>query len=390
MAKGDEEPLMSPAEMKPLLMLSKREPVSCAIGMTKDKTGIILLDKKAKPRKMLSLIKKKAAAASINIDIATCRFGHAMVDTAVDSALVQFVVNKDVPGTLRPKLIEQLKKAGFGKCEIRVDEGLEAEPEDTEDTGAADGAKTAAPPPASVTDSDTGAVDSAAPAAPAAPAASAPAGPAGPEAAAITQRLTALTRQMIAALGSNPAAADAMRTAATAGQAALKSGDLATATSSADALERMLGASTGSTTAPAGPAARNPPGSPVFTKARATWVATRSKVESELDKLHNQLQATYKGHGVIADLEKTFRTTVEPMMAQFDHTLSDKLDEVMKATDPAAHAALVAEAQQIITRYEGFLASNTLIGNLDQNPFVPLSIQKTLNASLTVLSKSIA
>ena len=78
MAKGESEPLMSPGEMKPLLLLSKKQPISCAIGMTRDKAGVILLDKKAKPRKMLGMLKKKAALAKLDLDMGNCRFGQAM------------------------------------------------------------------------------------------------------------------------------------------------------------------------------------------------------------------------------------------------------------------------------------------------------------------------
>jgi hypothetical protein len=43
--------IMTPDKMKPLLALSKREPVSAAIGLTTDGEGLILLHKKAKPKK---------------------------------------------------------------------------------------------------------------------------------------------------------------------------------------------------------------------------------------------------------------------------------------------------------------------------------------------------
>ena len=363
-AKGEAEPLMSPQLMKSLLMLSKKEPVSCAIGLSKDKTGLILLDKKAKPQKLVALLKKKASASSIEVDTGSIRFGHAMVDTDEDSQLVQFVVNKDASGATRPKVLELLKKAGFGKCEIRVDAGLEDEPagDDTSEEDAGE----------------------ARPAAPEAPAAAGNSG-----AAEAAQRLTGLVKRMIGALGSNPAGADAMKTAAKTAQAALKAGDVAAATGETDTLERLLNAMPA---APgAGPAASGPPpGSPVFTKARATWVATRRKVESELDKLHAELQAIYKGHGVVADLEKTFRSKVEPMMEKFDESLAHKLDEVAQNADAAAHAKLVEDVKGIIGRYEAFLGSDPLIRKLDDNPFVPLSIEKTLTASLTALAKVVA
>ena len=195
---------------------------------------------------------------------------------------------------------------------------------------------------------------------------------------------------MLAGLGANPAGADAMKTAAVAAQTALKGGDVAAATQSADTLERLLNAAASGGAAGGAAAAKGPAmGSPVFAKARATWVATQKKVESEIDKLHAELQSVYKGHGVVADLEKTFRSTVEPTMSKFDDTLANKLDEVNKNTDPSAHAKLVGEVQEMITQYESFLASDPLIAKLDDNPFVPLSIEKTLTTSLSILAKSV-
>ena len=47
-AKGaSPDDIMTPADMKPMLAMSKRgDPASCAIALTKDKDGVILLDKR--------------------------------------------------------------------------------------------------------------------------------------------------------------------------------------------------------------------------------------------------------------------------------------------------------------------------------------------------------
>lgn len=391
MAKAPEPEIMSPAEMKPLLMLSKRQPVNCAIGLTKDKDGVILLDKKAKPRKLIAMIKSEAKSKGIILDIASLRFGRAEVDTEVNSSLVQFIVNKEVAGTLRPKLLESLKKAGFQKCEISVDMKLDDEPDEDEKPEAAVAAPAAARAPAA--DQPAAAAAPAAPEADA-PAAAAPqaAAPGAPDAGAITKRVTELVKRMVAGMAAKPAGGDAMKTAASAAQKALQGGDVASAGKEADTLERLLDASdqAGAGAAAGGKAAGPAMGSPVIAKAGATWVATRKKVESEIEKLHDELQAVYKGQGVVADLEKTFRAKVEPMMSTLDHSLSDKLADMAKNADPAAHAKLVGEVTKIIESYKSFLSSDSLISKLDSNPFVPLAIEKTLTASLTALEKVLA
>ena len=61
----------------------------------------------------------------------------------------------------------------------------------------------------------------------------------------------------------------------------------------------------------------------------------------------------------------------------------------MNATDAAARAKLVAEAKEIIARYQGVVASEPIIAALDDNPFVELAIQKTLSTTLTALAASV-
>ena len=127
--------IMSPAEMKPLLMLSKREPVNAVIGMTKDHDGVILLSKRIKPKKLLAQLKTDARKAKVELDITSLRFGKAEVDTDKDSGLVMFTVNKDAPGALRMKLLELVKRVPYAKVEIDVDAIFEAEPEEDEQAG---------------------------------------------------------------------------------------------------------------------------------------------------------------------------------------------------------------------------------------------------------------
>jgi hypothetical protein len=120
--------IMSPAEMKPLLMMSKREPVNAVIGMTKDHEGIILLSKRIKPKKLLAQLKADARKSKIELDVTSLRFGKAEVDADKDSGLVMFTVNKDAPSALRMKLLELVKRVPYAKVEIDVDAKIEDEP----------------------------------------------------------------------------------------------------------------------------------------------------------------------------------------------------------------------------------------------------------------------
>lgn len=390
-------PLQPIAKMKPALMASKRAPVPFAFSVNKDDgEGVLWLLKKGKAKGALAKMKKEAKSAGITLDTSKTRFGMAEVDKEEDARRVVFRVNKDIGNAIRPKLLPLIKKCGLGSCSFTIDESLEDEefdesaPEESEEDDAP-----AAAPAAESAEAAPAPAD-AATAEPATAEASAAAPEASSDAAGMTKRLTGLVKRMMAVMGTKPAGADAMKTAAMAAQSAIKANDMDAAAASADTLERLLdaadqaGAGAGAGQPGQAGGAKNGVGSPVFAKARTAWVATRQRVEADLDKLHEQLQATYKDHGVVADLETVFRSKVEPMMQTLDGSLADKLDEIAQTTDPAAHAKLVGEARAIIGRFESYLGSEPMIAKLDQNPFVPLSIEKTLTASLTALSKAVA
>ncbi len=131
------------------------------------------------------------------------------------------------------------------------------------------------------------------------------------------------------------------------------------------------------------------PAAPQIAKARVAWVATRQKVEKDLGGLHDAFATALKGHDMETDLVKAFRSRVDTGPDTLDEKLSHKLDELNNATDDAQRSKLVQEAQRILHDYENHVASDQTIAALDSNPFVPMSIQKTMNATLAALSKAI-
>jgi hypothetical protein len=154
--------------------------VQAAFGLTADGEGLLLLDKKAKPKTVLSMLRAEAGKAKISLNNGSMRFGVATIDTEVDAALVKFSVNKDAGGALRTKLIEVLKRISYSKVEINVDPSLESEPEDQAPEGQTEEGQ-------SGQTGDTAATDAARPVAEAPPV---------PDAAALTAELTALARQI--------------------------------------------------------------------------------------------------------------------------------------------------------------------------------------------------
>ena len=506
--------LMSPAEMKPLLVQSKRKPVSCAVGMTKDKQGVLLLDRKVKPRKLMAELKSRAKSEGVDLDMVSVRFGRVAVGT--DDGTAVFTLNKAAPAALRMKLVEKLRPAGVRKVELGVDEGLEDEgDEEAEDGGTAAAGHGAGRGEAGAgAGQDTagaggggrgGAGDGAGGGAggegagtgqAAGPGRQAQAGPGGPDVggpgtgdhgtgdhgtgdpgtgsdaapgpgagrgapdkAAVTRRLAELVKRMIAALPVNPPNAAEMKAAASAGYKAVQSGDLAAASQAADTLERLLGETDGGDetdpTAPRAPGAvngstmpvaapgageahdgaaasaadnttgtvgspgggtvaplgtfpttngaslaeagseapalapglaRRGPSDPLLAKAAQAWRATRAKVQSEITAA---VKEATSHHGQDSDEGEVVRKAFESVLRKLDDRLAAKLEQAVKASDGAAHAKLVSEAQGTIKEYQTFIDGSPLVAELDKNPYHPVTVRKTMDAALAVLSKAV-
>jgi len=124
-------------------------------------------------------------------------------------------------------------------------------------------------------------------------------------------------------------------------------------------------------------------------QARAVWVATRQKVELDLGQLHGAFTSAFKGHQSEGKLTQAFRARVDTVLDTLGEELAHTLDAVNGAADPAQRQKLVEQAHAHIAQYAKHVATDPTIGALDRNPFVPLSIGKTVSATLAALSKTI-
>lgn len=66
--------------------------------------------------------------------------------------------------------------------------------------------------------------------------------------------------------------------------------------------------------------------------------------------------------------------------------LIDKLDEGLNATSPEARDTLHSQAVGIVSEYQLFISSNTLISKIDDNPFTPVNIRGHIVEALAELS----
>lgn len=367
---------MEKAEMKQLLAKSKQEPVNCAFGQSGAKGGeafaVLLLHKVKNPKALHKELEGQFP------DAKNTRWGTALVEPDVDATLVKITANREVTGIAR-RMVKTLKGTGYRKVEIYLEDGskIDGAAEEEEEGAAAEAS-----------------ADSVPPAPPPAPPAPPPAAPATLGLADLQKLLAALIPRIGPAAGQDAELRAKLSKLAGDAGGHLKSSQLAEATAAIGELKKQLDA------APAAGASASPAPSPApapattgavvaYTKSRLAWLAARKKVESEIEKLRAELAASYADNGMAADIERSYGERVASLMAGLDESLADKLGEASNATDPAARAKLVEEARAIMARYQGFVAGEPLIADLDANPFVPLAIQQTLTATLTGLSAAI-
>jgi len=400
---AEPEMAMEKAELKQLLVRSKKEPVSCAVAQAKEPAFALILLHKIKQPKALS----KQLEGDFK-DAKNFRWGTAFVDVDDNPKLVVFKLNKPAPGIAR-KLVKSLKGTGFTKARLQFDDGSAPEEHDDEASeeapaqpGAAApaGADAAAAPPAAAPQAAANEAPAQPAAAPAAQQAAptAPQQPASPDAGELQRSLAALIAR-VQQVDQNARAA--MAKLATDANANLKSGDLNGAAALIDQLKQALNNAQAGTAAaaqpqpaqaqaaPASGQADPAKGAATFAKSSMAWTATRKKIDSEVAKLSAALEKAYADDGLADEVTKQFKQRLDPVLAKFDSGLEKTLDAASSATDAQQRAQLVAQAKQQISSYQQFIGQEPLLKQLESNPFVPISVVGTLQATLTALAAAV-
>jgi hypothetical protein len=437
---GDTQTGMERAEMKRFLLKSKQEPVNCALGVGDDKSVALLMLSPHRSAKSLQGDLQKQFPSAFNT-----RFGTAVVDTDDDPTLVKFMLNKPVTSMAR-RLVKTLKGTGFRKVQILLEDGTPVETA-AEEAGvgvAADGqvVEADARPDAGALQNELAVLvqrikDVADPAMKARLAKLAtdtngniktnnltyaatylaqlrnglaalettpdnnaargreppppphPEAQAKPDPSALTAELTALVRRIPEVVAADPPRKETLATLARQAQVNLKTGNLTYAAADIESLRRAMEAgptaSGSARTSDASPSAT--PGQPFYDKARVAWVATRNKVQSDVETLRKAILSTYSDRAT--ELDGQFQARVAPLLGTLDESLADKLDAASNAADAQQRSELVEEARQIIERHRDYLAASPIIADLDANPFVPLAIQKTVATTLAALSNTV-
>jgi hypothetical protein len=336
-----DEPGMDKDELRKLLMVAKKTPVNAAIGMLKDGRPALLLHKIKQPRTLSKELESSG-------DLKNMRWGDFHVDGDKDPKTLVARLNKPAAGLAR-RLVKAVKFAGFSKVVLEFEDGTTEEGGDEEEAE-----ETAAAPQAAALQA--------------------------PDLGPVRARLTACVKRMMPLIAADASRGDTLRPLAKAAQAAIQAGDAAHATAAADALEKAVAGFEAPAVVPADPAA--------LAKARSAWIGVRQKVDGDLGKLLDAVRTTYKDHPGRAEIERFVQQQLNGVREALDGDLADKLDEMGKA--PASdRPKLAVEAKQIAARYQQHLATDKVLGALDDNPFVPLTVQKIVTAALSVIVRTI-
>jgi hypothetical protein len=399
--------IMAAGVIRATMAKAKRgDPVNCAIAVTKDKEGVILVDKKRKGKKLFSELKGQAKDAGA--ELMTVRFGKAVIDPETDAALVTFVVNKDAGGAMRKPILDRLKECGYTKVEFIVDANLESEPEEDEAeeaagaaagaamggamegvAGAAEGAAAGAAAGAAMAEAAPAAAPHApheapheAHAAPAAPAR--PQDQTGPVLKELMGRLTGLAGQLPATIAAAPDMKGTLVQMVEKAKTAIVGKMVEEAHAAVDALETHLKTAASQAAAGQGAAAQK------LDTAHKAWEMFLTIADKQKDKLLAEVSSAYDGHGFGAEVEKFFKSQVEPAIAKLRQSdLPGKLAAAKKSADAAERRQLLSEGVEIVKRLQSTLSSDPVLTKLDNNPFTPLGIAKAGNATLVSLQKTL-
>jgi hypothetical protein len=340
------------AETKKLLGMAEAEALSCAFALTKDKKDcLLLIAKTGKPKKVASTLKKEGGG---ELDAASMRFGQASFDLENYPGLVKLTINRTEPAGALMHLNKLAKRASYKGILIEVSEELENEEEEAHEQVASG----AAPPdPTSI------------------------------DAAALKHRLTALAQRIGPAIATEPERKDELLALARKAQTGLAASDLEGALAATEELEAAL-------TAPAHARAKadvaaSATGAVSYAKGRLAWIAARKKVDAEFEKLVESVAEQYELEEVDHLARQRLRARLAPLIATFDESLADKLDEATNEADPAKRQELIAQSRAIISRYQAYIAGEPLFAAMDANPFAPIAIKKTMLDTLQALSSAV-
>jgi hypothetical protein len=121
-----------------------------------------------------------------------------------------------------------------------------------------------------------------------------------------------------------------------------------------------------------------------FGTLRLAWDTACKKVEGELVGLEKDILDEFRGDEDFNEIATAVRK-LDDILQTLTSELSDKLDAAMNHEGPQ-RAALQQDAATLADKYLAYVLGNPLIEDLNDNPFRPVTVGKTLTTTLTLIS----
>ena len=354
---------MEIADLKRLLVRSKKEPVNCAIGLSKDGVPKIHVDKLKQPRACLAELTKAHGS------LKTPGFGSVHVDVDEDPKMVILTLNKPSPGFGR-KFKKGLRGTGFTKITIIHEDGSPAEnigEDDEGDEQTADPNQTVAddatPQLQTGDDAATGTQPTTAAAA--------------FDTAGLTHRLTDAVKLMLPVIAANPSMRDDLKTLAESAQAAIKSAN----PGAEDVIHQLeLAIDSARQSAPAAAPGAADGGQPgTLQTVPKLWLDTIDSMVADCGKLKDGIRKDFGDQSpeVVADIEKNL-SRIDQVCGKFDKSLADLLQSAAGASDQAARTAALTKVRAAVAAQVKWAATDPVVALLDDNPWAPARIKQRL------------
>lgn len=351
--------------VKATLRRAAGEAMNCALLLGKDKAvALFRMDVRKGPKILLGALQAEFP------DGKHPAFGTARL-APDDEALLLLTLNK-VPSGATRRIAHALKGSGIKRVRITGEDGsTDSEPEVDEEAETAGTAPAHAPADAALS---------------------------APDLAALNERMRVLVGRTKDVLATDPGRKDELVSLAGTAQSRLKAAEaaqdpeaaqavLGQAGQSLDAWDAALGGAGQQGTQGDGAAGKAPPapGGERLEQFGTAWTMTHARVRTSLSSLEQALEQAYAQTPVGPQVAAAFRARIAPVLAALDDRLDAKLAAAAKAASPADRAQLAAEARQILEEHAAYVAGESLIADLDGNPFVKVEIGKTVKGTLDKL-----
>lgn len=292
-------------------------------------------------------------------------------------------VLEQVPGGLRPKLEKalQIETGTKYKARVRSVDGATVEDSEGEDT-ASTRAQAQTPPPAPPT----------------------PPPSLGPDAVKFKQRLAVLLPQIKAKpdLKMGAGTKDEKALSAVVAEAGIfaNKNDFAKANQLLDLIEAALKQRTSPTAAPTPPKPPDKPATSDTTSTRqiklSTYLSGRSNLraarensEKELKKLQQAILAKAADEPFYKEVEAKSQKLFD-YLTPIDDSLTNKLDEAGRCTDPETQIELNKKVRELIQKQLGAIRGHSLASFMESNPFGKFAVRQPLEVTLSALDQQLS